>query len=222
MQHASPRLLRAMRRPGGDRTSPAFFAELRRWRPDLVLRSTALLGFPGEEDEDVTLLADFLAEVRFDHLGTYRYSPEAATPSAALPDQVPGEVALDREALIADLQAEISQERQAERLGRSFEVVIDRIEDAGDPDGDLPDLLASILDGEWRDERERERLRGVCASGVPVAVGRSHHYGYDLDGVVVLPADGLEPGRWVTAEFAGASPYDTWARPLDAGRKGTP
>ena len=223
VQHASPRLLRAMRRPGGDRTSPAFFGELRRWRPDLVLRSTALLGFPGEEDEDVARLADFLAEVRFDHLGTYRYSPEAGTPAADLPDPVPGEVALDREALIADLQAEISQERQSARLGRRFDVVVDRIEDPGDPEGDLPDLLAALLEGDWADEAERARLRGVCTAGAPVAVGRSHHYGYDLDGVVVLPAAGLEPGRWVTAEFAGASPFDTWARPVDgSGRKGTP
>lgn len=222
VQHASPRILRAMRRPGGDRTSPAFFAALRAHRPDLALRSTALLGFPGEEEEDVALLADFLAEVRFDHLGTYRYSPEAGTPSAALPDAVPAEVALDREALIADLQAEISLERQTGRLGGRFTVVVDRVEAADDPDGGLPDVLAAVLEGAWRDEGEREALRGVLAAGAPVAVGRSHHYGYDLDGVVVLPAQGLEPGRWLTAEFAGASPYDTWARPADgAGRKGT-
>ncbi len=222
VQHASPRILRAMRRPGGDRTSPAFFAELRRFRPDLVLRSTALLGFPGEEEEDVAMLADFLAEVRFDHLGTYRYSAEAGTPSSSLPDRVPDEVAADREALISDLQTDISLERQASRLGGSFEVVIDRLEDVDDPDSDLPDLLAGVLEGQWHDVGEQERLRGVCAAGARVAVGRSHHYGYDLDGVVVLPADGLEPGRWVQAEFAGVSPHDTWARPLDGtGRKGT-
>ncbi|MFN2370019.1 MAG: MiaB/RimO family radical SAM methylthiotransferase [Candidatus Krumholzibacteriia bacterium] len=222
VQHASPRILRAMRRPGGDRTSPAFFAALRAHRPDLVLRSTALLGFPGEEEEDVALLADFLAEVRFDHLGTYRYSPEAGTPSAALPDPVPAEVAMDREALIADLQAEISLERQTDRLGGRFAVVVDRVEAADDPDSGLPDVLDAVLEGAWRDEAEREALRGVLAAGAPVAVGRSHHYGYDIDGVVILPAAGLVPGSWLTAAFLGASPYDTWARPVDgAGRKGT-
>jgi ribosomal protein S12 methylthiotransferase len=222
VQHASRRILRAMRRPGGDRTSPAFFAALRRARPDLVLRSTALLGFPGEEDEDVAELADFLAEVRFDHLGTYRYSPESGTPAATLPDPVPEEVSLDREALIADLQAEISQERQAARLGGRFEVVVDRIAAADDADEGMPELLESLAAGEWRDEAEQETLRGVCAQGADVAVGRSHHYGYDLDGVVVMPAAGLAPGRWITAEFTGVSPFDTWARPLDgAGRKGS-
>jgi len=82
IQHASPRILKAMRRPGGSKASPAFFRALRTDRPDLVLRSTALLGFPGEEEEDLILLADFLAEVEFDHLGTYRFSPEQGTPSA--------------------------------------------------------------------------------------------------------------------------------------------
>jgi ribosomal protein S12 methylthiotransferase len=222
VQHASPRILRAMKRPGGDRTSAAFFAELRRARPDLVLRSTALLGFPGEEDEDVAMLADFLAEVRFDHLGTYRYSPEAGTASATLPDQVPAEVAMDREALIADLQAEICQERQTARLGERHDVVVDSVAAAGDEDQGLPEVIEAVLEGSWGDEAEREALGGVLTSGAPVAVGRSHHYGYDLDGVVLMPGEGLEPGTWVTAEFKGASPYDTWARPVyGAGRKGT-
>ena len=127
VQHASPRILKAMRRPGGATASPAFFGTLRADRPDLVLRSTALLGFPGEEEDDVTLLADFLAEVEFDHLGTYRFSLEQGTPSAELPDRVPGEVIHDREALIMDLQSEISLRRQQNRLGRTFSAVVDEL-----------------------------------------------------------------------------------------------
>jgi len=71
IQHASPRILKAMKRPGGEKSSPRFYQALRADHPDLVLRSTALVGFPGEEDEDVEQLADFLAEVEFDHLGTH-------------------------------------------------------------------------------------------------------------------------------------------------------
>ena len=66
VQHASPRLLRAMKRPGDPEKAAAFFRRLRQERPDVVLRSTALLGFPGEEEEDVEMLLDFLAEVEFD------------------------------------------------------------------------------------------------------------------------------------------------------------
>ncbi|MBU8869239.1 MAG: MiaB/RimO family radical SAM methylthiotransferase [Gemmatimonadales bacterium] len=215
IQHASDRLLSGMRRPGGNSSNSAFFRALRRERPDLVLRSTALLGFPGEEDEDVSRLADFLAEVEFDHLGTYRYSPEAGTDAAGLPDRVPDEVILDRECLIMDLQAGISLGRQISRLGRSFEVVIDQVvpslssveaEDVG-----LQELVESLAEGEWLAGREREDLSGVQGLNTERAIGRSHHYGYDLDGVVVTNAAGLRAGDRVQLEFTGVSSFDTWA-----------
>jgi ribosomal protein S12 methylthiotransferase len=222
IQHASPRLLKAMKRPGGEKSSARFFRSLREGRPGLVLRSTALLGFPGEEDEDVALLADFLAEVRFDHLGTHRYSAEAGTPSAGMADKVPDEVALDRAALITDLQEEISLGRQEERLGQVHDVVIDAVVSPGpdDPHG-LAEVLDALADGSWCDEREREAVAGVGESGVSFAVGRSYHFGYDLDGVVVLPAGAagpggrLRPGERLRAEFRGVTAYDVWARPAD-------
>lgn len=224
LQHASPRIVKAMKRPGGSKSSPKFFQALREHRPDLVLRSTALLGFPGEEDEDVALLADFLAAVQFDHLGTYHYSPEPGTPAASLPDPVPPEVVLDREALIMDLQADISLARQEARLGQVHDVVIDHvIGPRTEDDRGLPEVLASLGEGVWRDERERAALSGVVQSGVPFGLGRSYHFGYDLDGVVVLPLTGArggtdwQPGKWVRAEFTGVTAYDVWATPIGPG-----
>jgi len=212
IQHASPRILKAMRRPGGPKASPAFFQALRADRPDLVLRSTALLGFPGEEEEDVSLLADFLAEVEFDHLGTYRFSPEQDTPSALMPDRVPDEVIHDREALIMDLQAEISLRRQETRLGRTFAVVVDEVirpgsEQAAEAEG----ILNSFQDGAWTDEGERPTLSGVLRSDVSLALCRSYHFGYDLDGIVAMPADQLQPGQWVEVEFRAVTAFDVWA-----------
>ena len=135
VQHASRRLLRAMRRPGDPDKAAAFFRTLRRERPDVVLRSTALLGFPGEEEEDVEELLDFLAEVEFDHLGTYRYSPEAETPAASLPDRPDDEVVADREA------------RVLERLGcrlldhvRIVPLPRERLLELGHPDADYEHL----------------------------------------------------------------------------------
>ncbi|RKZ19553.1 hypothetical protein DRQ50_01795 [bacterium] len=214
VQHASPRILKAMRRPGGKAGSVGFFAALREGRPDLVLRSTALLGFPGEEEEDVEMLADFLAAVEFDHLGTYRYSPEEGTPAAELADPVPQEVILDREALIGDLQTEISQRRQLTRLGRTWDTVVDRIVAADDPE--VVDLLASLGEGIWHRPGERDLLDDVCGGGGPVALARSAHYGYDLDGLVALPGQGLAAGQWISAEFLAVSPHDTWARTAGA------
>jgi ribosomal protein S12 methylthiotransferase len=212
IQHASPRILKAMRRPGGPKASPAFFGALREDRPDLVLRSTALLGFPGEEEEDVSLLADFLAEVEFDHLGTYRFSPEKGTPSAEMPDRVPDEVIHDREALIMDLQSEISLGRQQARLGRTFSAVVDEVVQPGTEEAEeVGRIVESFQDGAWADEGERETANCVLRSEVSLALCRSYHFGYDLDGVVVMPADNLKPGQWVDAEFRAVTPFDVWA-----------
>ncbi len=212
VQHAAPRLLKAMRRPGEAHTSTDFFHRLRSARPDLVLRSTALLGFPGEEDEDVSVLADFLAEVQFDHLGTYRYSPEQGTSSFALPDRVPPEVILDREALIQGIQEEISLSRQSCRLGRKFEVLVDRVV----PEADIleegwSEVLASLAGG----GSAGDGLVGVqpCDHQGPLAIGRSYHFGYDVDGVVLLPGQNLIPGTFVEAEFSKVTATDVWALP---------
>lgn len=214
VQHASRRLLKAMRRPGGEKSSPSFFRQLRDGREDLVLRTTVLLGFPGEQEEDVEQLADFLADVRFDHVGTHHFSPEAGTPAARMDDQVPGEVVLDREALITDLQAEISLSRQEERLGGVFEVVIDEVVTAGErDDSGVAELLESLDEGTWRGKRERAAFDGVVASPVSLALGRSYHFGYDLDGTVLLPAAGAAPGDVVKARFVAVTPYDVWGEP---------
>lgn len=215
IQHASPRILKAMKRPGGSKASPEFFKTLRRHHPELVLRSTALLGFPGEEEEDLEILADFLNEVEFDHLGTYRYSPERGTPAADLPDQVPNEVIFDREAIIMDLQSGIAQRRQSSRLGKVFDVVVDKIIDPNDEDSaEEIEVLRSLDEGHWLNPKESAAPWNIVEESGLVAVGRSYHYGYDLDGVVLMPAGDLKTGQWVPAEFRAATPYDTWALPL--------
>jgi ribosomal protein S12 methylthiotransferase len=207
IQHASPRLLRAMKRPGDPHAVLDFCLQLRRRRPDLVLRTTVLLGFPGEQEEDLEQLADLLARVEFDHLGTYRYSPEDGTPAAELPDRVPAEEVADREARILDLQAEIALRRQERRLGQTYELVVDSISQATQ----VADILASLQDGSWYAGALRGRLLAHLSGESMVALGRSYHYGYDLDGVVVLPGGGLQAGDWCVCRFGGVTPFDTWA-----------
>jgi len=216
VQHASRRILRAMRRPGDPDRAAAFFRTIRQERPDVVLRSTALLGFPGEEEEDVEELLDFLAEVEFDHLGTYRYSPEADTPAAALPDRPDDEDVADREARVLDLQAEISGRRMAGRLGQRFEVVVDQVLDPAVPDDHhrRRELTGALSEGAWCDQQARGRAQAAASDGTRLALGRSLHFGYDLDGVVVLPVGaGVAAGDWFEAIFMGATPWDVWAEP---------
>ncbi len=209
IQHAAPDLLRAMKRPGDPDRVAGFFEQLRDRRPDLVLRTTVLLGFPGEEDEHVEQLADFLARVEFDHVGTYRYSPEAGTKAATLADPPPDEAVADREALILDLQAEVALGRQRRRLGAVHGLVVDDVR----PAGKCPELLSSLREGEFENEGEPAGLFAVGEEDA-VALGRSVHYGYDLDGGVALPGDGLAPGDRLDARFTAVTPFDVWAAPV--------
>jgi hypothetical protein len=122
----------------------------------------------------------------------------------------------DREARVLDLQAEISGRRMTARLGERHEVVVDAIVDPSDPSGaDRADELGGALaEGAWQDPAARARFDAAVAARTPLALGRSHHFGYDLDGVVVMPAaNGLAPGHWCTAAFVGVTPWDVWAEP---------
>jgi ribosomal protein S12 methylthiotransferase len=210
IQHATRRLLRAMKRPGTAAATLRTLTALREAHPDLVLRTTILLGFPGEEERDVEELADFLARVEFDHLGAYRYSPEVGTPAATQPGRVPAEIVADREARILDLQAEIALRRQVRRLGQEHAVVVDARPDILE----ARSLLEALADETAATITERSGLKEVIRSNGHVVLGRSHHYGYDLDGVVAMPAGDLRPGDWVRARFLAATPYDVWAVPV--------
>jgi len=215
-QHASPRILKAMKRPGDPVKAAHFFKTLRQERPDLVLRSTALVGFPGEEEEDLEQLLDFLADVKFDHLGTYRYSPEIGTPAATMANR-PGDADVaDREARVMDLQTEISGQRMGARLDQRFEVVVDEVLSPDDLDDSarMNELSSALQEGVWRNKDDQERALALAKGRGGLAVGRSEHFGYDLDGVVVLPGTpDLVPGTWCEAVFTGVTPWDVWAEP---------
>lgn len=127
LQHASPRVLRAMRRPGG---ADDHLATIRAWRdlcPDLAIRSTFILGFPGETDDDVDLLVDFLREARLDRVGAFTYSEVPGAPANELPGAVPEEVKAARHARVMAVQQEVSREVQRTRIGRTIRVIVDDV-----------------------------------------------------------------------------------------------
>jgi len=129
IQHASDRILAAMRRPERRETIRARVEELRRAVPDLTLRTTVIVGFPGETEEDFRALLDFLEEVRFDRVGAFTYSVEEGTPAAAMEGQVPGSLKAERLEELLDLQRSISMEVNAEEVGRVRRVLVDRAVD---------------------------------------------------------------------------------------------
>ncbi|MCG3169692.1 MAG: Ribosomal protein S12 methylthiotransferase RimO [Pseudomonadales bacterium] len=130
-QHANPRILKAMKRPG---TAEGMLDRIAHWRsicPDLALRSTFIVGFPGETEQEFEELLDFLDEAELDRVGCFRYSPVDGAAANALPDQVPEDVKEERWQRLMELQAEISADRLQARIGREIDVIVDAVDGDG-------------------------------------------------------------------------------------------
>ncbi|MDK7254172.1 30S ribosomal protein S12 methylthiotransferase RimO [Haemophilus sp. UMB1048] len=131
LQHASPKILKAMKRPGKiDRT----LERIKQWReicPDLTLRSTFIVGFPGETEEDFQMLLDFLKEAQLDRVGCFKFSPVEGAPATEMADQVPEDVKEERFHRFMQLQQDISAERLKQKIGQTLDVIVDEINDEG-------------------------------------------------------------------------------------------
>lgn len=126
LQHISDNQLKAMRRRITKAETEELVARLRREIPDIALRTTMLVGFPGETEEDFAELCEFVERVRFDRLGAFAYSEEEGTPSAlTLKDDVPEEVKEERVARLMKIQRRVSLALNAERVGKEMRVIID-------------------------------------------------------------------------------------------------
>jgi ribosomal protein S12 methylthiotransferase len=124
LQHASDPVLRAMRRPGGQTEIVSLLGRLRAAIPGLVMRTTFIIGFPGETDRDFETLLDFLREQRFERVGAFLYQPQGGTPSAEMESQVPEEIKEERHHALMMTQQGIAQAIQSERfLGRRLRVL---------------------------------------------------------------------------------------------------
>lgn len=133
IQHASPTVLRRMGRSYTDRDLLRLFTSLREQMPDMALRTTVLVGFPGEREEDVARLQDFIEQVRFDHLGVFAYSDAEDLLSHHLDGQVDADLAQERLERIMALQQRISAENLIRFQGRSMTVLLDEVPGQGDP-----------------------------------------------------------------------------------------
>lgn len=131
LQHASPKILKLMKRPGAvERT----LERIKRWReicPELTLRSTFIVGFPGETEEDFQMLLDFLTEAKLDRVGCFKFSPVEGAAANELADPVPEEVKEDRFHRFMQLQQQISAQRLQDKIGREVLVLIDEVDEEG-------------------------------------------------------------------------------------------
>ncbi|MGI6689069.1 MAG: 30S ribosomal protein S12 methylthiotransferase RimO [Christensenellales bacterium] len=122
LQHASPKILRAMNRRGDIEETKRLLRYAR--EKGFALRTTVIVGFPGETEEDVEMLTDFMREVRFDRLGAFSFSPEEDTPAEKMPNQVPEDIKAQRLDRVMRLQADISLEQNRLRLGSEETLLI--------------------------------------------------------------------------------------------------
>jgi len=125
MQHGSDRILAAMNRIGKSEDIIGLVERLRAARPEIVIRTTFMVGFPGETDEDVEKLVGFIKKVRPQRAGVFRCSPEEGTPAASMGDQVAEQDKIDRERAIMSLLAGISREYNESRVGNETIVIVD-------------------------------------------------------------------------------------------------
>ncbi len=147
-QHASPRILKAMKRPAfEDRT----MARIHRWReqcPDITLRSTFIVGFPGETESEFQYLIDWMSEAQLDRVGCFQYSPVEGAPANALEGAVPDQVKQERYDRFMAHQQAISTERLAGKVGKEFDVLIDEVDEdgaVGRSSADAPEIDGSVF-----------------------------------------------------------------------------
>jgi ribosomal protein S12 methylthiotransferase len=182
LQHADREVLRRMNRPSDPEMTMRLIEHARTSLPGLVMRTTFIVGYPGETDERFQRLLDFVEEQEFDHVGVFTYSPEAGTKAAGLDGAVPSEVAEERRGAIMEAQHRISLRKNRRLVGTTQRVLIEAV-------------------GEAEDERGRVE---------PISVGRAARHAPEVDGLVFVP--GAQPiGEFVTVRIAEASPYDLWA-----------
>ncbi len=178
LQHTSGPLLRAMKRPGSGEQHRDLITRIRDAAPAAALRSSFIVGFPGETDDDVDDLASFLSDVELDWAGFFPYSPEEGTEAAVMDGQIPDGEKQERLRYLQAIQDEITTSRTIEQIGRTVTVVVDQVED-GMPVG--------------RSYREAPEIDGVIIldHGEPgewVTAEVTGGFGTDLEAVVRGPA----------------------------------
>jgi ribosomal protein S12 methylthiotransferase len=186
LQHISDRILRAMRRERSGDAIRRLVGRIRAAVPDIALRTAFIVGFPGEREDDVRALCDFLEEAEFDHVGVFRYSQEDGTAAAMLPEQVPERVKRARWKRVMETQARVAARRAAAQVGRVVETLVEREADGrlvGRTRGQAPEIDGVI------------HLWGEAAPGDLVTARVTGADTYDLRASIVpgYPVDTARP-----------------------------
>jgi ribosomal protein S12 methylthiotransferase len=179
LQHSEDTILKRMRRPGRQRDVRELVARIRARIPDAVLRTSMIVGFPGETEEEFARLEQFIRDVTFDRLGVFTYSQEEDTPAARLPNQVSEDVKEYRASRLMEVQREVSKKANGRFVGQTMDVLIERYDGRNDVFIGRSQYDAPEIDGE------------VFVTGCQAEIGQfqkvriTHSMEFDLSGVGV-------------------------------------
>lgn len=179
LQHSEDQILKRMRRPGRQTDIRELVAKIRAQVPDVALRTSLIVGFPGETEEDFDRLCEFVKDIRFDRLGVFTYSNEDDTPAARLPGHVDEETKEKRANILMEIQREIAGDRNSRFVGQVLDVLIERYEGRNNIYVGRTQYDAPEIDGEVF----VSGFKGELGSIAKVKI--THSYEYDLAGEVV-------------------------------------
>jgi len=196
LQHVHPAILKRMGRSGSPETYRKLIQKIREAIPAATIRGTFIVGFPGETESHFRLLKEFVEEVKFDRLATFRYSREEGAASAEFPDQVPAEVAERRFDELMSLQQLVSLKKNRGKVGQRLRVLIEQIKDF--------DYGSHGATGRKKSRR----------AGCPIGIGRTEGDAPEIDANVLVPHCRSKPGEMILVEITEAREYDLVGRQI--------
>jgi ribosomal protein S12 methylthiotransferase len=196
LQHSHPEVLRAMNRPWQADVNERLLDQIREQLPDAILRTTLIVGFPGETEAQFEHLGGFLERQRFDHVGIFTFSPEDGTAAATLPNSVPDEIAIARKDKLMTLQQPISAARNASWIGKTVDVLVEQHNPSTGEMIGRCSRFAPEVDGEVLVHPGDNGLQVNPGTMVPVQITGADIY--DLTGRVVSAAHMVAAARGAT------------------------
>ncbi len=180
IQHISDSVLKRMNRHGDSGLIKETVEKLRREVPDITLRTTAMVGFPGESDEDFEELCQYIKDAKFDRFGAFTYSPEEGTESAGFAEQIDEQAKQDRYDILMQTQLTVSEELNAEKIGKTLTVLLDGFDTVaeiyyGRSEGDAPDVDGKV----YFKSKKKLKAGSFCKVKIEEALD------YDLVGVAI-------------------------------------
>jgi ribosomal protein S12 methylthiotransferase len=198
VQHINNKILKSMRRPDTRQRICRLIENLRSTIPDIVLRTTIMVGFPGETDQQFNELLEFINWAKFDALGCFRFYPESGTPAAEMPDQVPDQIKQQRLEQLMLIQQNIAFAKNKSRIGSELTCLVDSVDNKGTGLAPAPPPTSSCRRQEWGGSGQ----------------GRFYGQAPDIDSICIIKDCSGKPGQFINTKVVDTRDYDLLVEPV--------